>query len=174
MECLVNGLEIKRKFIDEYKADHILDYLKSAAFSYQETIAENFKVKRAHYQNNEDSEESRFLVRHLHNLGFGDFLDFDHITIVWYNDGSSEVPFHVDGSSFKEPKSKVGTLSLGSPKVFELRKIGTNDIQSFKLFHGDFLTMTDEVQSIYEHRVPKSDIDGERFTVYMFKKRVET
>ena len=80
---------------------------------------------------------------------------YNSCLVNFYRDGRDSVSWHADD----EPEvvdSPIASLSLGTPRFFEYRKVNSESgIERILLEHGDILTMLPEFQKEYKHRLPK-------------------
>ena len=101
-------------------------------------------------------------------------LLFNAILVRLYFDGKDEIAWHTDGRKFLGKIPTIGSLSVGAPTTFEMRRMtncwpcvnGTNTthddgidrntpIKSWKLNDGDLFAMHGDTQDHWHHRVPK-------------------
>ena len=84
----------------------------------------------------------------------------------YYHDGSSKMGFHSDRTDIVEEGTGVSIISLGTPRIFRFRNIKDTSItKDYMLPLGSFIHMTNEVQDVWQHGVPKSDTTDARISV---------
>ncbi len=74
--------------------------------------------------------------------------------INYYRNGND----YTNWNSFENIKHPIYTISLGAERIIQLRKKNNNDSQTFdiKLSDGSLLIMYGDIQSKYEHKIPKT------------------
>jgi len=76
----------------------------------------------------------------------------------YYMDGSSKMGFHSDQTDILEEGTGVGIISLGATRILRFRSIEDKSItKDFALPSGSFIYMTNEVQELWQHAIPKSE-----------------
>lgn len=101
---------------------------------------------------------------------------YNAILVRLYFDGKDEIAWHTDGRKFLGKRPTIGSLSLGAPATFEMRRMHncwpcvsgtaagnthddgidrTTPIKSWRLGNGDLFSMKGETQDHWHHRVPK-------------------
>jgi len=105
--------------------------------------------------------------------GYSFFLIY--LQTLWKH--KDEIAWHTDGRKFLGKRPTIGSLSLGAPATFEMRRMrncwpcvaGTADssashddgidrlvpLRTWKLGDGDLFAMRGETQDHWHHRVPK-------------------
>lgn len=81
-----------------------------------------------------------------------------------YRDGGDLIDWHQD-----QYGGHLTTLSLGIDRMFQMKKLDTEEIFEVKLSHGDVYTWGSEIDSLYEHRIPPAiGLKGERIAVVVW------
>lgn len=81
-----------------------------------------------------------------------------------YRDGSDLIDWHQD-----QYGGHLTTVSLGIDRMFQMKKLDTDEITEVKLSHGDVYTWGSEIDSLYEHRIPPAiGLKGERIAVVIW------
>ena len=77
----------------------------------------------------------------------------DYGLVHLYENEKSVINWHSDKEA---TKSYIYSISLGEPRKFAMREIGTNKIISFTLLNGDLFIMKPGCQEKYEHCIKSS------------------
>jgi len=80
---------------------------------------------------------------------------FTRISLALYRDGRDSVAFHGDRVARSLPCALVATLSLGSPRRFQLRPRSGGRSLGWKLGWGDLIVMGGSCQRTWQHAIPK-------------------
>lgn len=91
-----------------------------------------------------------------------------HLSMALYRDGKDSVAFHGDTTARDLPEALVATVSLGSPRRFQLRPTAGGESITFHLGHGDLFVMGGTCQRTWRHGIPKVAEAGPRISV-MFR-----
>lgn len=84
-------------------------------------------------------------------------INFNSALLNLYRDGNDSVGWHRDNEKELGAEPVIGSVSLGAPRVFQLREYKKKEnIISQKLLHGSLLIMRGESQQHWEHRLPKT------------------
>ncbi|SDR26681.1 DNA-N1-methyladenine dioxygenase [Paraburkholderia fungorum] len=91
---------------------------------------------------------------------------FNSVLINRYRSGNDSMGWHAD----KEPElgthPVIASVSLGTPRTFDLRHNKSGVVQSFSLKDGSLLVMKGNTQAEWRHRVPKEPrVAGERINL---------
>jgi alkylated DNA repair dioxygenase AlkB len=80
----------------------------------------------------------------------------------YYADGKSTMGFHSDQTDILEEGTGVAIVSLGATRILRFRNIEDKTItKDIPLPSGSLIYMKNEVQDIWQHAIPKSDVvDG--------------
>ncbi|MCM8533560.1 MAG: alpha-ketoglutarate-dependent dioxygenase AlkB [Lentisphaeraceae bacterium] len=83
-------------------------------------------------------------------------LSFNSALLNLYRDGEDSVDWHADDEKELGRNPTIASISLGQERKFSIRhKTNKRDKLSFVLPHNSLLIMKDNLQHIYEHKVPK-------------------
>lgn len=83
-----------------------------------------------------------------------------------YLDGKSKMGYHSDQTDILAPNTGVAILSLGLTRSLRYRNINNKEEKiDYPLASGSLLYMTQEVQNIWQHAIPKSNIDQPRMSL---------
>ena len=84
----------------------------------------------------------------------------------YYMDGKSTMGFHSDQTDILETGTGVIIVSLGAERILRFRNIADKTIRKdFKLDSGSLFYMTNEVQALWQHAIPKSDVAEGRISL---------
>lgn len=86
--------------------------------------------------------------------------------INYYLDGKSKMGFHSDQTDILVDETGVAIVSLGAIRTLRFRNIPNRElIHDFHLASGSLLYMRQEVQSEWQHAIPKSDTTEGRMSL---------
>lgn len=86
--------------------------------------------------------------------------------INYYLDGKSKMGFHSDQTDILENQTGVAIVSIGETRTLMFRNIENPTMfLSYDLVSGNLLYMTQEIQSIWQHSIPKSDTENGRISL---------
>ncbi len=86
--------------------------------------------------------------------------------INYYMDGKSKMGFHSDQTDILHEGTGVGIVSIGATRILRFRNIENRDIiRDYELPSGSFIYMTNEVQEIWQHAIPKSGTESGRMSL---------
>ena len=86
--------------------------------------------------------------------------------VNYYLDGKSKMGFHSDQIDILEKDTGVVIISLGEERVLRFREIENPEtIVDFPLPSGSLLYMTQEVQKLWQHAIPKTDTNNGRISL---------
>jgi len=98
------------------------------------------------------------------NLTIG--FDPNNCLINYYLDGKSKMGYHSDQIDILEKGTGVAILSIGETRSLKFRKIlSPEEVLSYELRPGSLIYMTQEVQAIWQHAIPKADTDKGRISL---------
>lgn len=82
---------------------------------------------------------------------------FTHVLCNLYRDGQDSMGWHRDNEPILGPEPCIASVTLGAPRVFQLRNYRTKkDKIDLLLQHGSLLLMKGQSQHVWEHQVPKT------------------
>lgn len=80
--------------------------------------------------------------------------------------GKSKMGFHSDLTDILEDQTGVVIISIGETRTLRFRNIENKEIViNYELPSGSLIYMTQEVQDIWQHSIPKSDTDNGRMSL---------
>jgi alkylated DNA repair dioxygenase AlkB len=90
--------------------------------------------------------------------------------INFYLDGKSKMGFHSDQIDILAEDSGVAIISLGETRILRFRKIDNQtETVDYQLNSGSLIYMTQEVQKVWQHSIPKSKTENGRMS-FTFRK----
>ena len=86
--------------------------------------------------------------------------------INYYLDGKSKMGYHSDQTDILEPDTGIAIVSLGATRTLKFRNIINADhVLSYDLTPGSLVYMTQEIQDLWQHAIPKSDTEFGRISL---------
>ena len=81
---------------------------------------------------------------------------FNSVLANYYRDGRDSISYHADNERDLVDNSVIATISLGTPRRFQLKsKNGTGEVKEVKVEHGSLLLMYGLCQKQWLHGIPK-------------------
>ena len=78
--------------------------------------------------------------------------------INYYLDGKSKMGYHSDQTDILETDTGIAIVSVGESRILKFRNIENQDeFLNYELTSGSLIYMTQGVQSVWQHSIPKSD-----------------
>ena len=83
--------------------------------------------------------------------------EFNSVLLNLYRDGFDSVSWHADDEPELGPAPVIASISLGAPRVFQMKHKQRSDISrvDIQLEHGSLLMMAGDCQRCWMHQVPK-------------------
>lgn len=95
-------------------------------------------------------------------LGF----EANNCLVNFHPDGQSKMGFHSDQTDILAPDTGVAIVSLGATRPLRFRSIADKTLTvDYELSSGSLLYMSQEVQSKWQHALPKSLNNGGRMSL---------
>ena len=86
--------------------------------------------------------------------------------INYYLDGKSKMGFHSDQTDILADQTGIAIVSIGETRVLRFRKITDHqEVKDYTLPSGSLIYMTQEIQQVWQHAIPKSDTDQGRMSL---------
>lgn len=86
--------------------------------------------------------------------------------INYYLDGKSKMGYHSDQTDILETDTGIAIVSIGETRTLKFRNIeNTDQYLTYELTAGSLVYMTQEVQVIWQHSIPKSDTENGRISL---------
>lgn len=83
-------------------------------------------------------------------------VKFNSVMCNLYRDGKDSVGWHADDEPIFGDAPVVASLSYGGTRKFQLRHNKTREVLNFFLGQGDLLVMGSEVQTSWQHSIPRT------------------
>lgn len=82
---------------------------------------------------------------------------FNSVLLNYYRDGHDSVSWHADDEPELGHAPRIASLSLGAPRVFQMKHKDRADIPhvDIELEHGSLLVMAGDCQRSWKHQLPK-------------------
>ena len=86
--------------------------------------------------------------------------------INYYLDGKAKMGYHSDQTDILEEGTGIAIVSIGEARSLKFRNIiKPEDIQTYNLPAGSLIYMTQDVQAIWQHAIPKADTEKGRISL---------
>ncbi len=86
--------------------------------------------------------------------------------INYYLDGKSKMGYHSDQIDILEEATGIAIVSLGETRTLKFRNMEHPELfLSYELTAGSLVYMTQEIQSGWQHSIPKSDTENSRISL---------
>lgn len=86
--------------------------------------------------------------------------------INYYLDGKSKMGYHSDQTDILETNTGIAIISLGETRTLKFRNIENSEhFLSYELTAGSLVYMTQEIQKLWQHSIPKSDTENGRISL---------
>jgi len=90
----------------------------------------------------------------------------------YYENGNSRLGWHGDTISFLEPDTGIAIVSLGDPRIFQIRRNEVHtELYNYVLNPGSLLCMPSSIQSEWKHAIPKV-VSSDRRISLTFRKMI--
>jgi alkylated DNA repair dioxygenase AlkB len=96
------------------------------------------------------------------------FIGFEanNCLINFYMDGKSKMGYHSDQTDILETDTGIAIVSIGEPRILKFRNIENPDkFLTYELTAGSLVYMTQEIQTIWQHSIPKSNTENGRISL---------
>ncbi|GAO43344.1 alpha-ketoglutarate-dependent dioxygenase AlkB [Flavihumibacter petaseus] len=107
--------------------------------------------------------ELKFVIEKLRPaIGF----EPNNCLINYYLDGKSKMGYHSDQTDILENNSGIAIVSLGETRELRFRNISDPEqFLSYELPSGSLIYMSQEIQTKWQHAIPKSDTENGRISL---------
>lgn len=164
---MIEGFVVHRDVLPPTELATIQEFLK--ALRYTRTERGIIHLERSLQSDNTDNAEAAYLIRILKRNGLDQFISFDDVSVVHYQDGRDYVDWHSDGGPLLHEGCAMGVLSFGDSRVMEFRGIGGNEAEaSVTLNENDLVVSCEGFQARNQHRILPKQNGGERFSIVLF------
>lgn len=93
-------------------------------------------------------------------------FEANNCLINFYTDGKSKMGFHSDQTDILETNTGIAIISIGESRILKFRNIkNPNQFLTYELTAGSLVYMTQEIQAIWQHSIPKSDTKNGRISL---------
>lgn len=102
------------------------------------------------------------------NKKLNDAIGFEpnNCLVNYYLDGKAKMGFHSDQTDILEDNTGVSIVSLGEARILRFRNIESPaEFLNYELASGSMIYMTQEVQKIWQHAIPKSNTENGRISL---------
>ncbi|PDS22300.1 alpha-ketoglutarate-dependent dioxygenase AlkB [Flavobacterium branchiophilum] len=93
-------------------------------------------------------------------------FEANNCLINYYMDGKSKMGYHSDQTDILETNTGIAIVSIGELRILKFRNIENPDkFLSYELTAGSLVYMTQEIQTIWQHSIPKSNTEKDRISL---------
>lgn len=93
-------------------------------------------------------------------------FEANNCLINYYMDGRSKMGYHSDQTDILEENTGIAIVSVGETRTLKFRNIVDPDrCCSYELTGGSLIYMTQEVQALWQHAIPKSNTVNGRISL---------
>lgn len=86
--------------------------------------------------------------------------------INYYPNGKSKMGFHADQIDILAKDTGIVIISLGETRMLKFRKTANHsETYEFQLSTGSLIYMSQEIQKIWQHSIPKSETENGRMSL---------
>jgi alkylated DNA repair dioxygenase AlkB len=86
--------------------------------------------------------------------------------INYYLDGKSKMGYHSDQTDILATSTGIAIVSVGETRTLKFRNTENPDhFISYALTSGSLVYMTQEIQALWQHSIPKSDTENGRISL---------
>ncbi|RYD55173.1 MAG: alpha-ketoglutarate-dependent dioxygenase AlkB [Sphingobacteriales bacterium] len=83
-----------------------------------------------------------------------------------YDNGESKMGYHSDQTEILVPNTGIAIISLGAIRTLKFRNIANPEQRiAYELNNGSLTYMTQELQTEWQHAIPRSDTDKPRISL---------
>jgi len=164
----MNGITYIENFIDD--SSYLFELLKTNVIWDERMAARKtasfgkaYDYSQIHYPYQEFLPEIGKIIEKVNNT-----LNFEpnNCLINYYLDGKSKMGFHSDQTNILFDGTGVAIVSLGETRILRFRNIENKElIKDYPLESGSLFYMTSELQSEWQHAIPKSNTEQGRMSL---------
>jgi alkylated DNA repair dioxygenase AlkB len=86
--------------------------------------------------------------------------------INYYLDGKSKMGYHSDQTDILQTDTGIAIVSVGETRTLKFRNIvNPEKFLNYELTSGSLVYMTQDIQSVWQHSIPKSDTANGRISL---------
>ena len=165
---MIEGITFKDKFI-ENGVELFHDLLKNTKWD-ESMIARKTASFGVAYNYSQISYPFIEMPKELNKIAqkISGFLGFEpnNCLINYYLDGKSKMGYHSDQIDILAENTGVAILSLGETRILRFREIENYESKKdYELENGSLIYMTQEIQNIWQHCIPKTDTENGRMSL---------
>lgn len=164
----MNGITYLENFIDNPEA--LFDYL-SANVNWDESMSTRktasygkaYNYSQMAYPYQDFLPELKTIIDRLKPvIGF----EANNCLINYYADGSAKMGYHSDQTDILEPGTGIAIVSVGATRTLKFRNINDPELfRSYELTAGSMVYMIQEIQSQWQHAIPKAKTEQARMSL---------
>lgn len=99
-------------------------------------------------------------------------FEANNCLINYYADGSAKMGYHSDQTDILEPGTGIAIVSVGATRILKFRNINDPELfLTYELTAGSLVYMTQEIQKLWQHAIPKSATEQGRMSLTFRKMR---
>lgn len=93
-------------------------------------------------------------------------FEANNCLINYYADGSSKMGYHSDQTDILESGTGIAIVSVGATRTLKFRNINDPELfLTYELTAGSLVYMTQEIQKLWQHAIPKSTTEQARMSL---------
>lgn len=93
-------------------------------------------------------------------------FEANNCLINYYADGSSKMGYHSDQTDILEVGTGIAIVSVGATRTLKFRNINDPELfLTYELTAGSLVYMTQEIQTRWQHAIPKSTTEQARMSL---------
>lgn len=152
-----NPIELFNILTKTVKWDERMTARKTASFG------NAYNYSQIDYPNKEFLPEIETIIKQLKPIiGF----EANNCLINFYLDGKSKMGYHSDQIDFLETDTGIAIVSIGETRILKFRNIENPDkFLTYELTQGSLFYMTQKIQTMWQHSIPKSDTENGRISL---------
>ncbi len=164
----MNGITYLENFIDNPEA--LFDYL-TANVNWDESMSARktasygkaYNYSQMAYPYQDFLPELKTIIDQLKPvIGF----EANNCLINYYADGSAKMGYHSHQTDILEPGTGIAIVSVGATRTLKFRNINEPELfRCYELTAGSLVYMSQEIQSQWQHAIPKSRTDQGRMSL---------
>lgn len=155
--CIGNPAELFNILTKTINWDERMAARKTASFG------KAYNYSQIDYPDQEFLPEIKKIIKQLTPIiGF----EANNCLINFYGDGKSKMGYHSDQTDILETDTGIAIVSIGEPRILKFRKIENPEFfLTYELTAGSLVYMTQEIQKIWQHSIPKSNTENGRISL---------
>jgi alkylated DNA repair dioxygenase AlkB len=152
-----NPIELYLLLTQNVKWDERMTARKTASFG------KAYNYSQIEYPFQEFLPELKSIINNLTPIiGF----EANNCLINYYMDGKSKMGYHSDQTDILEPNTGIAIVSVGETRFLKFRSIENPEkFIEYELTEGSLVYMTQEIQTLWQHSIPKSNTENGRISL---------